>query len=173
MDLAKQQPNYQPSNDEIIKVWTAVAGTVGVLLGPIIFWLVVSALLKLFTALTGDDGEYKKIFSISVFAYVPKLIQACVTTIIIKFINAKNLATVETSLALVLPTPSNPSKPGLMYTFLSQFDFFTIWTLILITIGAGVVFHISNKKSAIMVFGIFLAFFLFMTGTAALTSMGS
>lgn len=168
--VARKLPTFQPSMESLFKISAIVGAVFSALLMPVIIWLIVSGLLKLFTVFTGDDGTFKNIFAVNIFAYVPSLIGGVVKAIIIAFTNPENIKNIQTSLALLLPTPTDVNKPGVLYTLLSSFDFFTIWNLILVSLGLAVVLKVSNKKTAIMVFGIFLFFALLGAGVVGLLS---
>lgn len=168
--MIKKTPNYTPGMEGVIKT-SIIGGTIfGAVLMPIVVWLIVSGLLKLFTTFTGDDGNFKNIFTVNIFAHLPVVIGGYVKALIIYFINPENITNVQTSLALLLPAPAEPTKPGAIFTFLSAMDVFSIWNLILLTIGTAIVFKISNKKAGFMVFGIFLIYVLAITVISAVTA---
>lgn len=168
--ILKKMPNYSPGMEGVTKAAVIGGGIFGAILTPIIVWLIISGLLKLFTTFTGDDGNFKNIFTVNIFAYLPVVIGGYVKAVILYSINPENISNVQTSLALLLPTPDSPTKPGALFTFLSAMDVFSIWNLILLTIGSAVVFKISNKKAGFMVFGIFLIYVLAITAISALTA---
>lgn len=168
--MIKKMPSYTPGLEGTMKAGIIGGSIFSALIMPIILWLIVAGLLKLFTTFTGNDGNFKNIFTVNIFAYLPTVIGGYVKALIIYFINPENINNVQTSLALLLPAPDNPIKPGALFTFLSAMDIFTIWNLILLTIGTAIVFKISNKKSGFMVFGIYLIYALAITVISAVTA---
>jgi hypothetical protein len=61
--------------------------------------------------------------------------------------------TVLTSLALFFPALSDKS---IWFKLFNRFDVFTIWELVLISIGLGIVANFSTKKSAIIGFSLWI-----------------
>ena len=96
--------------------------------------------------LLGGEGSFRQVFSTCNYANFITIPALLIRT---PLILAKNTLHIQTGLALLLPTEASKSIP---YRFLAHFDFFQIWTLILISIGISAIYGFNPKKSAGMVF---------------------
>ena len=142
----------------------AIQAIVGAVLLPVIFWLAKAGLLKLYSQFALGAGTFRQLFSVAVWAAVPSLISGAVHTVLIMMTEASKMLSVQTSLALFLPKVEANS---FLFLFLAQMDFFTIWGLVLLAIGAGAVFQQSPKKVGFYLFTLWLIFAL---ATAGLSS---
>lgn len=134
---------------------------------PPIMWLIVSALLKLFNLFTGEKSEFRQLFAVSVFANLPVVIGGMVKAALVLSSPAQSIASVTISPALFLPPPG--LDPGKMYSFLSQFDPFVIWSLALTALGGALAMRISFGKTFAYIGSLW---FLYILGVTFLTSMG-
>jgi len=136
-------------NNEGLQDSSAISGTiVGTLLGlaifPVLILIVKSGFIHGFVPLFGGDANYKQIFSIISYAYMPVMLGQVVIAIISLIIGEFY---VSLSFAQFLPATVNE----FYYVFLSQFDIFVIWYQVLAIIGASYLYEISKKKAAIPV----------------------
>lgn len=97
----------------------------------------------------GGETSYKKVFSIVAWSSLVALLGGILKTFLI--LSKGTGHGVVTSLAVLLPTPPLGHKASILYRFLSKFDLFTIWTLILWIIGLAVVYRFTTKKSSTFV----------------------
>lgn len=98
-------------------------------------------LFLVFNVLLGGDSSYRSV--LSVYSYsglvaIPALI------VKIPLIIMKETVNVQTSLAL-LPF-ANPDN-GFLYSILSGFDIFSLWEVILISTGLGIMYKYSTGKA--------------------------
>ena len=96
--------------------------------------------------LLGGNAKFKKIFSMMSWSSLVGALAILVNTAII--LSKGTTQGVTTSLAVLMPVPGLSDKPSLFYRLLSKFDPFTIWSLILWTIGTSVIYKFTMKKSA-------------------------
>jgi hypothetical protein len=85
MQLQRMPDNPALSSPEAINLvgTTAVIGTiVGALLTPLLFALIIALLLKLYNAFAGDKVQYRKLFSVCVYAYLPLLLSSLIALVI-------------------------------------------------------------------------------------------
>jgi hypothetical protein len=61
-------------------------------------------------------------------------------------------------------------EAGPLKTFLTSFDLFTLWTLVLMSIGLAIVAKTKRSSGFIAVFGLWLITVLVGTGLAAISS---
>ncbi len=124
--------------------------------------LIVALILNIFVPLLGGEGSFRRTFAVVTYSALIRIPALVIKTILIVL---KGSTAVYTSLALVFPFVSQKSP---FFSFLSRVDFFTIWELILISLGLGVVTRISGKKAYFVVFGIWLVYLIltsFLLGT--------
>ncbi|HEX7401962.1 MAG TPA: Yip1 family protein [candidate division Zixibacteria bacterium] len=111
-------------------------------LGTIVVLVVVAGILFFaFNVILGGDSSFRRVFSVYCYSSL-----IGVPAIIVKYplIMLKKDLNVQTSLALLL---SAESKNSFLYSLLSSFDIFTIWQLILVSIGMGILYKYSTKKA--------------------------
>ncbi|MGA9062607.1 MAG: YIP1 family protein [Terracidiphilus sp.] len=151
--------------------------TVGVtegafLAGPVIGILGVAVLsLGLLATINfgfGGKATYGGIFAVFYYAWLPQLIKPILGTIVIysgmapESFNVKNFA--PTNLGAFLdPVETNKA----LYTLATSLDVVTIWTLVLLGMGAALVAGVKRSSGYIAVFGWWAIFVLIGVGWAA------
>jgi len=126
--------------------FTKIMIWVGGILGFVIVFFVV-ALVFFFIAnfILGGEGRFNRMLSIYAHA---SLVMLPASIVKIPLAIAKKSMSVQTSPAVFL----SPEAEGTaLFSFLSSFDIFTIWTIILISLGISVLYKFSLKKASIMV----------------------
>jgi hypothetical protein len=111
-------------------------------LGTIVALVAVAGILFfVFNVILGGDSSFRRVFSVYCYSSL-----IAVPAMIVKYplIMMKKDLNVQTSLALLL---SAESKNSFLYSFLSSFDIFTIWQLILVSMGMGILYRYSTKKA--------------------------
>jgi len=112
----------------------------------IIFSLVSVIFLFIGNILLGGKARFAQIFSAYCYSY---LIVAVAGTIVkLPLWLAKQTLKVDTSLALVLPETASKT----LHNFLSSFDVFTLWFLVVFGIGFAIIYRFSQLKGIISVF---------------------
>ncbi|MGB8658424.1 MAG: Yip1 family protein [Candidatus Zixiibacteriota bacterium] len=134
----------------------APAGTLVVLA------IVAGVLFLVFNVLLGGDSSYRRVFS--VYAY-SSLVAIPETIVKFPLIMIKKDSGVQTSLALLL---SASDKNSFLYRVLASFDVFTIWEVILISLGMGVLYKYSTKKSLTTVLVLWIIWILAKAGLSSL-----
>jgi hypothetical protein len=90
-------------------------------------------------------APFTKVLSVTAYSgFIGLLSYAVKTPLMI----AKGTRNVETSLAVFM-SPEEGSK--FLRGLVGSFDIFSIWELIIISIGIGIIFKVSGKKAAMMV----------------------
>ena len=144
----------QGQKDQIMEKMT---GTQGMLMG--IFGTLFVMLFLVFArsgiffgifTLFGGKSTYKH--SLAVVSYA-MLIGILAVLLKAPMMFAKKTALVYTSLALFMPGADPQTK---LHQFLNRFDLFTLWELSLLSIGFAVMNKIPPKKSASVVFGLWI-----------------
>lgn len=92
----------------------------------------------------GGKAEFKHVFSMVNYAYLPLTIKSLVAALTLYLGVAADNFTLDNMLGTSLGYYY--STPGVLKSFLTSFDVFTIWVLILMSIGLAIV--AKTKKSA-------------------------
>lgn len=142
-----------------------VVALVTALLGPLVMWLIIAGLLKLFNAFSGEKAPFKAIVAVAVYSGLPVMLGSIVKTVLIMATPAQNMAGVTTSLALLLSGEEN----GRLYMTLSQVDPFFIWSLGLLVLGASAAMKVPVKKVGVYLGVIWI---LYVLGMGLLSPLG-
>lgn len=128
----------------------------------VVFVLVAAVLFFVFNVLLGGDSVFRKV--LAVYAYSSLI---AIPEMVVKFplIMMKKDLNVQTSLALIL---SADSKDTFLYSALSSFDVFTLWQVILVSIGMGVMYRYSTKKAFTPIFVLWIIYVLAKSGLSSL-----
>ncbi|MCS7250524.1 MAG: YIP1 family protein [candidate division WOR-3 bacterium] len=132
-----------------------IIGLVSALIFTLLFLLIISLIFNFSLPLLGSEGNFSKTFAIVCGSSLVTALGSLIRSIIIII---RQSPFVNTSLALFLPT-----EKGLLFSFLSRFDFFTIWQIILIAFGLKIVFDIKGNKSYYFVIGLWLLWVIIST----------
>ena len=116
----------------------------------------------------GGNATYGQVFSVLNYAYLPAAIKGLITVVVLFVGSSAENFTVEnmlgTNLGYYLGTA------GALKTLLTSFDLFTLWTLVLMSIGLGIVAKTKRSTGFIVVFGWWVLIVLVKTGFAAIQS---
>jgi len=116
------------------------------------------------------DVKYKTVFALVVFAGLPGIPKALLASL--------SLVARSQCRFLYLPESDcyesgyfvDPAAHPILYSFLTSFDIFTIWTLVLTAIGLTCITKIKSGTAFAVVFGWFAAAILMGVGAAAIFS---
>ena len=172
---AKQEARFadmDPGQREMAMKWTVYI-TEGAFLAAPVFVLIGIALLSLglwgtINFAFGGKATYGSIFCSWMYAGLPGAIKAILGVIVIfagtapESFNLKNYA--PTNFASFL-NPLETNKA--VYTLLTSLDVITIWSLVLLAIGAATVAGVKKGPGYISVFGWWILFVLIGVGAAA------
>ncbi|MFZ5644467.1 MAG: YIP1 family protein [Bacillota bacterium] len=151
-----------PAQIDTTANWAVYTTPVFSLLGPLLIWLIIALLLKLFNAFTGEKAQFKTLFAVSVFSYLPVVLDGIIKTPLVMAAEAQRMTQVTISPAMFLPPPDGLT-PDRMYTFFSQFDPFIIWSLVLTALGASIAMKVPVLRAGIYVFSLWMIFVLGVT----------
>lgn len=136
-------------------LWQMAIAPAGILVS---FIVVVAVLFFVFNVLLGGDSTFRRVFSTYCYS---SLVTIPATIVKFPLVMAKENINVQTSLALVL----SPDKQGsFIYSVLSSFDIFTIWQVMLLSIGLGVMYKFTTKKAMMAVFVLWIVWILLKSG---------
>lgn len=150
-----QMPNLPPTVnlDQMISI-QIVTSVIIAAIAPFFVWVVQAAVIHFVAHLFGD-GKFNHMLAVAGLAYIASFVGGLVKTVLIMMTPAEKMTSVQTSLALLLPVSQAKT---VLYQVLARFDPFTIWYLILLSIGVAAVYHVSAKKGAAIVFGLWVVF---------------
>lgn len=143
------------------KVSALVTGT----LAPVISCAVVAFMLWTIAQFTHKQ-TFHRMFSISIFAFIPKVILGgTINTALNLLTNGGAFLRTPTSLAIFFP---KSVSEGFLFVLCSYVEVFTVWTLILASIGGAAAMKTSVKNTLIPLAGVWLAVVLILAGLAGL-----
>jgi membrane protein, antimicrobial resistance system len=169
--MRAKNPNIDNATIERVEGMTRTMGRIMGYIGPIfgvIAWLVVAGVLFLAFRLMGGQGTFKQAFSVTLYSWIPLTICSILMSII-----SYAKGSFNPMLAPVI-VKSNPAflvdmkEKAALFSLLSAFDLFTIWTLILLVFGFAIVSKFSKAKSAAIIVSLWLVAVLVKAGFAAL-----
>lgn len=169
--MEQQNKNMSPQDVERAAKMGAAFGKVMAYTGPI--WgiailVIIAAVLMLAFRLFGGEGTFMQSFSVTLYSWIPMCLFSIVTTIVVfsrESIDPTQMQTlVKSNPAFLVEMKTNP----MLYSLLTSLDIFTIWTLILLTIGFAAVSRFSKVKSAVIIVSLWLATVVVKLGFAAL-----
>lgn len=167
--MAQASPEQRQTGEKF-----AVGITEGAFLGGPIIGMAAVAVLSLgllgtINFVFGGRAKYGSIFAVFYYAWLPQLIKALLGTIVIyagmapESFNIKNFA--PTNLGAFLdPVDTNKA----LYTLATSLDIVTIWTLVLLGMGAAIVAGVKRSSGYIAVFGWWAIFVLIGVGWNAI-----
>jgi len=110
----------------------------------------------------GGQATFKQMFALFTWANMVSIVEMLVKMILVL---QKNSMEVYTSLALFM----DPAKSKtFIFQLLNAIDVFTIWKVILLAIGFGIIYRFSAKKSYITVISIYVVYVLLSIGIGRL-----
>lgn len=173
-DAIEQNKNIPPDRVEGAVKMSVAIGKVASYCAPIfsvVGFLVIAGVLLLAFRLMGGEGNFKQAFSVSVYAWMPALLKSIITLAVLltrEGMGAEDLAiAVRSNLGFLVSMKSNP----MAFAVLTSLDIFTIWVLILFSIGFAYVSHLSKAKSAAIVVTLWLVSVVFKLVPAAIRSL--
>ncbi|MGN6182598.1 MAG: Yip1 family protein [Thermoanaerobaculia bacterium] len=128
----------------------------------------IAAILMLTFRLFGGDNNFMQSFSVTLYSWIPMLILGVIMMIVLfsrESIDPRQMATlVRSNPGFTVDMTANP----VLFALASSFDLFTIWMLVLLSIGFSTISLLSRMKSAVLIFALWLALVFVKVGFAAL-----
>ena len=169
--MAAKNPNLAPEDiDRMVKMAGAI-GKVSSYASPILVacsFVIIAAVLLLAFRLFGGEGTFRQAFSITIYAWIPRVIQSVILTVIISI---KGTADVNDVPTLVRSNPAvfvDMADHPVLFSFLSTFDLFTIWTVVLLIIGFAYMSRFTRARSATIILSIWAFITVVKLGFAAM-----
>jgi hypothetical protein len=127
--------------------------------------LIFAAVLKGAASVAGGQVGFRKMFA---FMSYSSVIMALGSLIKVPLVLAKGSIDVRTSLAVFAPSLDLRSPAAVL---LSSFDIFSIWQVVALCFGFGVLSGFGIKKSAGIVVGLWVVLLLIRIGFSMLTGL--
>jgi hypothetical protein len=128
---------------------------IGIVIMPIVMpvvWVVLGGILLLTANMMIGQTEavnFKKIFSLIAWSSLVSVLGIILATYIT--LSKGTAYGVGTDLSPLIGTPPMGEPKSLLYRLVSKLDIFTIWQLVLWTLGLSVVYKVTVKKAAVPV----------------------
>lgn len=163
LEMFRNNPNISAEQFEIIQQRIEAGGQaqkyIGLVMqvvGIFVFYYLLFAGIFYFvgSVILGGDCKYKKVLAVWAWS---SLIGVAAAIVRVPLVFLKENIRISISPALLLPADSLDS---VLYTILSQFDFFLIWQLAVFAFGFSIIYKMSIAKSYITVgvlWGIWIA----------------
>ena len=116
------------------------------------------------------DVKYKTVFALVVFASLPGIVKALLASLSLAAGASPDSFTYQNPIATNPGYFVDPAAHPILYSFLTSFDVFTIWTLVLTAIGLTYITKIKSGTAFAVVFGWFAVAILMGVGIAAIFS---
>jgi hypothetical protein len=169
--MEQSNRNMSPADMDRAARMGAAFGKVMAYVGPlwaVVFLVILAAIFLLAFRLMGGEGTFKQAFSVTLYSWVPLLLNSIVMTIVAfsrDSLDPQLMPTlVKSNPAFLVDLKTHP----VLFSALSSLDIFTIWTLILMIIGFAAMSRFSKVKSAVIVISLWLITLIVKLGFAAL-----
>lgn len=138
----------------------------------VVIFTIVASIMMLAFRMMGGEGEFRQYFSVTLYAWMPQILQALIMEVILLTRSvATGAETLPTLLRSNLAFLVDMKEHAVLFSILSSLDVFTIWSVILMTIGFAYVSRFSKAKSAGIVVTVWGFWVLLKAGGAALGAL--
>ncbi|HEY0140610.1 MAG TPA: Yip1 family protein [Thermoanaerobaculia bacterium] len=174
--VKKRNPNVTDADMERMSRFAEATGKVMGWISPLLmllWYVVVAGVMLLAFRLMGGEGNFKQAFSATLYAWLPLVILSIVMTIVVtlkgSFDPTQAATLVKSNPAFLVDQKTQP----VLFSLLSSFDVFTIWTLVLLTFGFSALSKFSRAKSAVIVVVLWGITIVIKIGLAAVQAMAA
>jgi hypothetical protein len=171
--MRKQNPNMGDEQVAQMERMTAASAKVFGWLGPVFgvaWYAILAGILLLAFRLFGGEGTYKQAFSTTLYAWIPLVLFGVIVCVVVV---ARGTFDPMTAATLVKSNPAflvDMKEQPILFSLLSNFDVFTIWTIFLLIIGFSTLSKTSRAKAATIVLSLWAAMIVVKLGFAALAA---
>jgi Yip1-like protein len=162
-EAIEMNPNAKQVPDSAVR-FTAAIMKVSAYASPILTvlsLLIVAAVLQVSFRLFAGEVTFLQSFSVTLYAWVPRLIKAILSVIVIfsrPSISLLELSNpVMSNLGFLVDAKANP----VLYAVASSIDLFAIWSVVLLIVGFAIASRLSRARSAAIVIGWWIVVNLF------------
>jgi hypothetical protein len=171
--MRKQNPNVSEEQIARVEKLTMASSKILSWAGPLLgaaWYAILAGILLLAFRIMGGEGTYKQALSATLYAWIPLVIFSVISTIVVV---ARGTFDPTTAATLVKSSPAflvDMKEQPVLFSLLSNFDVFTIWTLFLLIVGFGTLSKTSRAKAATIVLSLWGVFIVIKLGFAALAA---
>lgn len=119
----------------------------------VISLLIVAGVLLLTFRLMAGEGDFRQAFSVTTYAWCPRLIKGILGTVVILSRKSLSIFELQNPLMSNLGFLFDPKTKPLQFAMASSIDIFAIWSVILLVLGFAAVSKLSRGRSAAIVVG--------------------
>jgi hypothetical protein len=163
-EIPPQQWEMSLKMGEFMNRWSPAIALVTT---PLIL-LVVAGLYLLAFKVFGGEGTFRQYFSVTAHAWIPQVVSGILLTIVLLTRDRIVASDVQTALMSNLGFLVEPKDAPLPFALLSSLDVFSIWTLVLMVLGYGMVSRLSRGMTIALVLAPWL---LYLIGKMAMASL--
>lgn len=116
------------------------------------------------------DVKFKALYALVIYAGLPGLLRSLLAMLSLLAGVSGDSFTFQNPVATNPGYFIDPTTNPVLYAFLSSFDIFSLWTMVLVSIGITCVAKVKSSTAYAVAFGWFAVAILFGTGLAALFS---
>lgn len=140
-EMSKNQEVTQQQIEMMARVLPISTVGSAILMIPVWLFALSGILYLVGSVILGGDTTFKKLLAINSWSM---LIMGLSSIVTVPLALVRQNMFISLSLSLILPTESIGSR---LFVLLSQFNFFTIWYLIVLAIGFGTVYKFTTGKA--------------------------
>jgi hypothetical protein len=168
--MRKKNPNVTDADIERVSKITRAGTKVFAWMGPLVivcWYAIVAGVLLLGFRLFGGEGRYAQAFSATLYAWVPLVIFSVISTIVTFAQGTFDPVTAATQVKSNPAFLTDMNAHPVLFSLLSSFDLFTIWTIVLLVFGFAALSRTTKAKAATIVVSLWLALIVVKLGFAA------
>ncbi|MBT3252258.1 MAG: hypothetical protein HN729_04975 [Candidatus Marinimicrobia bacterium] len=163
--MISQNPNIDEDDKaELLSGFEDGEDTMGMIMfvmaagGAMIWYLMQSGIVYgIGTMILGVTAPFLSFWFLVLMVNTTTLVEMLIK---VPLIISTNSLQVETGLSLLIPDSLTES---FIYNFMFQFDFFSIWRVVLLGLGMSIIFQTEKKKTLGILFGLWVAYALLST----------
>ncbi|HET7434751.1 MAG TPA: Yip1 family protein [Thermoanaerobaculia bacterium] len=170
--IKAKNPNVSDADLQRMSKFTIAIGKVGGWVAPalsVVWYVFVAGVLLLAFRMMGGEGTFKQALSATLHAWLPLVVFSIIAVIVA--VARGGLIDPTQMQVLVKSNPAflvSMKEHPVLFSFLTNFDVFTLWMLALLTIGFAALSRFSKAKSAAIIFFLWAIFIFVKLGFAAL-----
>ncbi len=169
--MREKNPNMSAADFERVAKFSTAIAKVGIWFSPLIIiigFVVIAGILLLGFRLFGGEGNYKQALSATLYAWMPRLVGGIIGTIVILARGKVDMMELQT---VVKSNPGflvDQKEQPVLFSLLTNFDLFGLWSLVLLIIGFSAVARVSKAKSSVIVISLWVILVLIKLAFAAM-----
>jgi len=142
-ELSESSPEIAAKMDEMRMV-SYIGGIISAAIMPLVAWLIMTALIHVFSGLAGGEGEFKPLLSVLGYAGIPAYLKSIVMAIIV-FVTGNPQP--KLGLDLIFKPENNIGK--IINFVLANIEILNLWHIGLVIVGISVAKEMSRERAVI------------------------